>query len=174
MGRKNLVLLSISILCFFSCTKDTNSPQALIVGKWTLHQQHVLLTIDNITKIDTIFTASGTAYATAQFNNDGTFSSASAYRPDNTSLSTWPGPTSGNTTGTYSYSGSVFTIVPGLSGWFSFGVGISSPPTDVSSSIRIAQLDHSSLTVHDTNAFTLTIGSASHTYSEVDEYYYNK
>ncbi|HEY8781053.1 MAG TPA: hypothetical protein VIM16_05535 [Mucilaginibacter sp.] len=90
MSRKYLLLFSISLACFFSCGKDNTSPQGQIVGKWTL-QQHVVLTIDNVRKTDTIFTASANTYATAQFNKDCTFSSASVYRPDNNSLIHGPG-----------------------------------------------------------------------------------
>lgn len=174
MKRIYLLLFLISAVCFFSCRKDNTSPQALIVGKWILQQQHVVMTIDNVTKTDTILTASAITHATAQFNKDGTYSSASVYMPANNSLNTFPGPSTANNTGKYSYSGSVFTVVPGLAGWFNFGVGTSSPPTGVSSSIQVTQLDGSHLTIHAADAFTVTNGTGQHTYSELFDFYYSK
>jgi len=174
MSRKYIFIFSISFACLFSCGKDNTSPQALIVGKWTLQQQHAVLNIDNARQKDTVLAASANTYATAQLNNDGTFNSVSVYRPDNNLLDAWPGPSTANTTGKYSYLGAVFTISPGLAGWVNFGVGSIGAPTGVSSSIEITQLDRSHLTIHSENTFTITNGTGTHTYDEVFDLYYGK
>jgi hypothetical protein len=174
MTRRHFLLFSIAIACFCSCGKDNTSPQYSIVGKWNLQQQHVVMYLDKVKITDTILAASSTTYATAQFNQDGTFNSMAVYRPDNTSLLQNPGPSSANTTGSYSYSGGVFTLVPGLAGWFSFGVGSSSPPTGVSSSIQITQLTASKLAVHTEGTFTVTYNNGSHAYDQLFDFYYSK
>jgi hypothetical protein len=174
MARKYIFIFSISLVCFFSCSKDNTSPQGLIIGKWTLQQQHAVLNIDNARQKDTILAASATTYASAQFNDNGTFSSASVYNPGTNLFTAWPGPSTANTTGKYSYSGAAFTITPGLAGWVNFGVGSTGPPTGVSSSIEITQLDRSHLTIHSENSFTITTGTGMHTYNEVFDLYYSK
>jgi len=174
MNRRRLLLFLISLVCFFSCGKDNTSPPVSIIGKWNLQQQHVVMYKDKVKITDTVLTASATTYATAQFNKDGTFSSAAVYRPNNTSLLQFPGPSSSNDNGTYSYLGNVFTVTPGLSGWFIFGVGTSSPPTGVSFSIQVTQLTASLLTIHTENTFTVTNGPVPHAYDEVFDLYYTK
>jgi hypothetical protein len=174
MGRKYLLLFSILVTCFFSCGKDNTPPQNLIVGTWNLQQQHVVMNIDNVKQTDTVLAASATTYATAQFNKDGSYSSAAVYRPNSTALLQNPAPSSASTEGTYSYSANVFAINPGLAGWFSFGVGSTGPPTGVSSSIGIIQLDASHLTIHSTSGLTITTGTGPHVYNEVFDFYYTK
>jgi len=174
MNRRHILLFLISVVCFFSCKKDNTSPPVSIIGKWNLQQQHVLMYKDKVKIIDTVLNASVTTYATAQFNKDGTFSSAAVYRPDNTSLLQFPGPSSSNDDGSYSYLGNMLTVTPGLSGWFIFGVGTSSPPTGVSFSIQVTQLTAALLTIHSENTFTVTNGTVQHAYDEVFDFYYTK
>jgi len=174
MDRKYLLLFAVCAICFFSCGRDNVAPQSLIVGKWNLQQQHVVLDSNNVKVIDTILDASSTTYATAQFNSDGTYSSSSVYRPAVLLLLSKFQPTNQSNVGTYSYSANTFTVVSGLAGWFTFAIGSSAPPTGVSNSVQITQLDATHLNVHTENTITVTYDNGQHSYDESFDFYYTK
>ena len=167
-----ILIIFAFVGCFFSCGgKSTNSP-VTITGKWNLQQEHAVLYEDSVKIIDTVYNASAKTYGTAQFNADGTFSSSSLLTPANTSLTNVP--TAANTKGTYSYSANVFTISPGLAGWFSYATGSSSGPIDDSSSIQLTTLSSSNLDIHGTVTFGITNNTGLHIFTEVADYYYTK
>jgi len=166
-----LVLLACSC-CFFSCGEKSEPSPIILVTTWNLQHEHAVLYEDNVKIIDTVYTASAKTYATVQFNANDTFSSSSLYTPSNTTLLNVP--TSGATTGTYSYSANSFTIVPGLAGWFSYATGSSSGPVDESSSTQITTLSSSDLDIHATGTFGITNSTGVHIFNEVIDYYYTR
>jgi hypothetical protein len=121
--------------------------------------------------IDTVYNASAKTSGTVQFNTNGTFSSSSLLTPQGDSPYNVP---SASNSGTYSYSPGVFTIVPGLSGWFAYNAGSGSELTDDSSSAQVTTLTASNLDIH----ITLTIGVTSkagfHAFFQVTDYSYTR
>lgn len=166
--------LIFSICVLFSCHKEGNTLQTLIVGKWTLQQQHAVLYIDNVKVIDTVYNASSYAYADVQFNSNGTFSTSSRYLPTALSQNLGTVPNTMNGNGTFSISGNVLTMKPGVAGWFTYPIGTSSLPTNSSFTLQENQLTSSKLSLHTTSSFTFTNSGGSHTYNEADDYYYTK
>ena len=160
--------------CLCSCGGKKNDPQSLIVAKWTLQQEHVVVTYDNATYMDTVLKAGGATHGVALFNSDGSYSSSSVYYTGSTgSLQGLP-PSDQNNTGTYSYSGSKFKIIPGLAGWYSFISGSSTPPVTNSSATQITSLTQSALTVHTDLNYTITNNTGAHTIDQACDLYYTR
>jgi len=176
MNRKHFLLFAICMGCLFSCGKNNNNPTPVssIVGTWHLQQQAVLLYQDSVKITDTTLAAAATAYGTAQFNADGTFSSSSVYFSGNSSSLTNPPPSTGKSSGKYSYSNNVFTISPGLAGWYTFVRGSTGPLSNISSSIAITQLTATHLTVHTDNKFTLPTSTGTYNFEIVLDNAYSK
>jgi hypothetical protein len=164
--------------CLFSCKNEPNavSQQTLILGKWNLQQQHVLLLRDGVKTVDTVYTANAATntYAYAVFNSDGTDSTRSVYNPGNLNLQTnAPGPSAASSVGTYSIMNSTFNGSFGIAGWFSYAVGSSGVTTPGSAMYKIMLLNASNLNVQGQVSFTVT-NSGTHTYQETSYYYYTK
>ena len=176
MNRKHFLLLGICTGFLCACHEKNNTPTPVgpIVGTWTLQQQHVFMYQDTTTLADTTLSATATAYGTAQFNADGTFKSSSVYLAGNGSSLSSPPPVEQKTTGKYNYSNNVFTISPGLAGWYTFVIGTTGALTNVSFTINITQLTASRLTMHTDNKFTATTATGTHNFELVLEYDYSK
>jgi hypothetical protein len=164
-------LLLACLAFFFSCGSNKNS-QSAIVAKWNLQQQHAVLYKDNVKIIDTVYNAAAKTYGTAQFNANGTFTSASVYTPPGNTLASVP--TTANSTGTYSYSSTSFSIIPGLAGWFVYVTGTSSLSTSASYSAQVTSLTSSNLDIHTTNTFTVTDYTGTHIYNGTSDLYYTR
>jgi hypothetical protein len=166
-----LLLLAYAI-CLFSCGSDKNS-QSAIVAKWNLQQQHAVLYRDSVKITDTVYNASAQTYGTAQFNANGTFSSSCVYTPGGNTLASTG--SSASSTGTYSYTSTSFSIVPGLAGWFVYVAGTSSISTSGASySAQVTTLTNSNLTIHSTSTYTATNITGIHYYSETSDLYYTR
>jgi hypothetical protein len=176
MNRKHILLLAICMGCLLSCGKsNTNpAPASAIVGTWHLQQQHVLMYQDTTILADTTLAAAATTYGTAQFNSDGTFSSSSVYFSGNATSLTGPPPSEQKSSGKYNYSGSIFTISPGLAGWYTYAFGTTGPISNIVFSIHITQLTSTKFTVHMEDKFVATTVTGTHTFDEVLDYYYSK
>ncbi len=175
MNLKYFLLVIVSLSCFFSCGKNHNpGPQNLIAGNWNLQQQHVLFEQDSVKLADTMLSATATTYGTVVFNSDGTFSSSATYFSGSTSLNTGLPPSQANSAGKYSYTNNVFTVSPGLAGWYAFAIGATGQATNTTQTIQITQLTDTKLTVHAENKFTLPTSTGAHAFDEVSDYYYSK
>lgn len=175
MKRKIFLVVIVGVSCFFACGKNHNpGPQDLIVGSWNLQQQHVLFQQDSVKLADTMLSATATTYGKVVFNADDTFSSSATYFSGGTSLTTGLPPSQANSAGTYSYTNNVFTVYPGLSGWYAFAIGASGQATNATQTIQITQLTATKLTVHAENKFTLPTSTGTHAFDEVSDYYYSK
>ncbi len=175
MSRKYLLLFSSLLsLSLFSCHPDNNiTPRSLLIGNWTLQQQHAVQIIDGVKHVDTVYNASATTYGNIVFNKDNTCSSASVYRPGNYLLNADPGGSS-ESKGTYSLSGNTFTAPPGISGWFFYATGSSTTPVSTSNPVQITKLTASNLALHTDNSVTVTYNSASHTIEIISDFYYTR
>jgi hypothetical protein len=186
-----IVLLIFLTGCLISCQKGGNgSPhlpndaQNLIIGKWTLQQEHVLQYIDGTKHTDTVYTAATNNYAMVQFNSNGTFASASLYSSGNNSggLSSGYVTTSDSTSGVYAITASSFSTSAPVAGFGSGGVsfygvtGTQTAPviTPVSHLSAINQLQASKLELHTEYVYTLTANSISQTYKIESDYSYSK
>ncbi len=168
-----LLLFAFLGCCLFSCTKDNSTPPAFtLIGNWNLQQQHVVLTIDNKVYTDTVFNASNVTHANVQFNKDNTFSSAAVYRPNNLSLLN--NSSNASSVGTYSYSNNVFTMQPGIAGWFSYAYGVAAPPVILLHTIGIDRLTTSNLDFHTDFKSNYTDGTGAHVNEIVSDFYYTK
>jgi len=176
MSRKYFLLFSLSLsLLVFSCQPDHNVvPQSLIIGDWTLQQQHAVQIIDGVKKVDTVYNASAFATANLVFKLDNTYSSASVYHPGNSLPNGGAGASASNATGPYSLSGDTFTTAPGISGWFNYVVGSSSTPVLISNTVQITKLSATVLNLHTERSFTVTYNFATHTYIDQSDYYFTK
>ena len=174
--RSIYALLTFTCALFIcACSPNKSSaPQNPIVAKWTLHQEHVVVTVDGATQLDTVLTAQGATYGTAQFNSDGSYSSSAGYDPGNTSLFNTVPASSQSSKGTYSYSTSGFSVVPGLAGWYSYGTGSSTTPTTSGRIIQVTSLSSTALDVHTSITIGVTTGTGAHTITQVSDYYYTK
>jgi len=174
MKSLHLFIVFACLTCFFSCGSKKSDPQSPIVAKWTLQQEHVVVTVDNTTTLDTMLTSGGATHGMAQFNSNGSYSSSAGYDPGNTSLSNKVPASSQSNTGTYSYSGTAFSIQPGLAGWYSYVTGSSTTPVTNSSTIQVTSLTPSALNVHTSINFSVTYSPGTHTISQVCDFYYTK
>ncbi|MGN6178543.1 MAG: hypothetical protein ACTHNW_05150 [Mucilaginibacter sp.] len=162
-------------ICFFSCgSKKSADPQSPIVAKWTLQQEHVVVTVDNATTLDTVLKPIGSTYGTIQFNSNGTYSASSVYNTGGTSLQQTIGPSSQSITGTYSYSTTAFSIKPGFAGWYAYVTGSSTPPVTNLSTVQITSLTQSALNASTVVNFSVTTGTGPHTINQACDYSYKK
>jgi hypothetical protein len=169
-----LFILACAV-CLSACSPNKSSnPQNPILGKWTLKQQHVIVTVDGATQLDTTLIAQGATYGTVQFNADGSYSSSAGYDPGNTSIFNKVPATSQSSVGTYSYSASNFSVMPGLSGWYSYGTGSSSTPTTSGRIVQVTSLSSSALNVHTSITIGVTTGTGAHTITQASDFYYTK
>src|ERR1700744_2595420 len=75
-------LISVLILFIFSCGgKEANkTQQELIVGKWNMQKQNIVVYIDDLKKAESALTASDTTKASVEFTKDGKYISISSYK----------------------------------------------------------------------------------------------
>jgi len=164
--------------CLFSCKNDKGdvSQQTLILGKWNLQQQHLVLLIDGVKTVDTVFNADAATntYAYLVFNTNGTDSSRSVYNPGTLNLETHaPGASRASSIGTYSIANSIINGTFGASGWYSFATGSTGAATQESEVYQITLLSVSNLDLQEQLSFTVT-NNGTHTYQETSEFYYTK
>jgi hypothetical protein len=185
-----LVLLSATT-CVFSCKNGnevniSQSSAKLIVGKWTLQQQHFVQYIGAAKYMDTTYTASQNSFSQIQFNSDGTFASASKYisNNNNTSLNGNSGATNleSNSGGTYSFTGTDFSISAPIAGFGSDGAAFYGTTATayapviapISNLAQITLLTSTRLTLHTEYVYSYTVNNVSQTYKTDNDYYYNK
>jgi hypothetical protein len=176
MNRKHFLLFAICMGCLYSCATKNNTPTPVspIVGTWSLKQQHVQMYQDTTTLTDTTLSAATTAYGTAQFNADGTYSTSGVYLAGNGSSLSSPPPSDQKSSGKYNYSDNIFTVSAGLAGWYTYAFGTTGPISNIVFSIHITQLTSTKLTVHMEDKFVATTVTGTHTFDEVLDYYYSK
>jgi hypothetical protein len=180
------LLIVIALACvFYSCGKsDTGvSQQNLIVGKWTLQQQHMIITVNSIKQTDSTVNASATNYGNISFDKNGTFTSAGYYTTVITgSLSSTPVAESDSTSGSYTFLGNQFLSAPvagfilGNSAAFTLATGsYGTTPiyTLVSAYSRIVRLSQSVLTLQ-TDYMYNEKGQPAVTYENTNVYYYTR
>jgi hypothetical protein len=180
------LVISISL---FSCKKDgkgTDNPvpdtqQNLLVGKWTLQQEHFTRLVDNVKQEDTTFNTSTNNTAAIQFNKDGTFASADSYYSSGTA-NQGPYTGGGTSSGNYTFVGSTFGLSNSIAGLRNgvdfFGGTITSGTvpviTPVSNTAQISLLTSSKLNIHTESVYTYAANGATQTYKMTDDYYYSK
>lgn len=182
------VLLTLGL---FSCQKDNgtgsshlpNDAANLILGKWTLQQEHVVQYINGVKHIDTVLNAAFNSYATVQFNTGGSFNSASFYSIANIgTLSTGGITVADSTEGTYSIAGQIFSTSAPIAGFanestsFYGTTATTTAPviTPVSHSTQITQLTTTALDFHTEYIYTLTTNNVAQTYKQENDYAYSK
>ena len=114
--------LALIVTCLFSCKKDDKgnaspSRQSLIVGTWELQQQHYLMYVDGVKQKDTTYFASQNLEAEIEFTSTNTFTSASALSTGvNGGLSGGATAANSSTSGTYSFTGTAFSMSAPIAG----------------------------------------------------------
>jgi len=180
-------LFILASLFFFSCKPDKNSvapllaSQKMIIGTWTLQQEQYTQYVDGQKQIDTTLNATEYNRAYVKFNGNGTFSSAGLYTSPNLgSLSGGLVTAADSTSGTFSFTGSTFSLSEPIAGLATgstlTAVSVTMAPviTPVSHSVSISQLTAQSLKIHTEYIYTYTVNSSSQTYKMDDDYYYTK
>jgi hypothetical protein len=173
MKFRYLLLLFAFAGCIYSCKKDNNSPQSLIVGKWTLQQEHVVQYTDSVQKVDTVYSASVHTTAYIQFNSDKTYTTQSNYLPDNYLQSLGSPAYSSKGSGTYNYSNNVLTVSFGVADWFAYLVGSSGPITPATNIVQLTGLSATTLDIHTVNSFNYT-NQGTHNFKVVSDLHYTK
>jgi len=176
----------VSVL-FFSCKPDKNSvaplqaSQKMIVGTWTLQQERYSQYVDGQKQVDTTLNATEYNRAYVKFNGNGTFSSASIYAsPNFGSLSGGLTSTADSTSGTFTFTGSTFSLSEPIAGLATgstlTAINVTTAPVikPVSHSVSIIQLTSQSLKVHTEYIYTYTVNNLSQTYKMDDDYYYTR
>jgi hypothetical protein len=171
-------------LVLFSCKPDKSNvipASQQLLGKWTLQQQQYKQYVDGIKQKDTTLNASEYSRAYLEFKSNGTFNSAGFYSAGNTgNLGSGIIAASDSTNGTFSFSGSAFTLSAPIAGFASdmavVGYSSGSIPVirPVSNSVSNSQLTSSSLKIHTEYIYTYTINNLSQTYKMDDDYFYTK
>ena len=180
-------LFILVLLFFFSCKPDKNgvaplqASQKMIVGTWTLQQERYTQYVDGQKQVDTTLNATEYNRAYMKFNGNGTFSSAGVYAsPDLGNLGSGLVNAADSTSGTFSFTGSVFSLsepIAGLATGSSLtAISVSTAPviTPVSHSVSISQLTVQSLKIHTEYIYTYTVNNSSQTYKMDDDYYYTR
>jgi hypothetical protein len=194
MRKLYFVLLLFTVACVIaSCqgkgdgSMNPDPQPGLITGIWSLQQQHFVQYIGGAKKTDTTYLASSFNLGHLQFNDDGTFNSAS-YRLSGTTNPPLSGSlgnvaSQDSTYGTYSMLNSALTLNAGIAG-FETGIAFfaSTTPTTIatnyaliSQSAQVTQLTSSKLDIH--LEYVYTMGSTSgttQTYKNEEDYYYTK
>jgi hypothetical protein len=185
-----LVLLSATS-CLFSCKNGNEvsinpSSAKLIVGTWSLQQQHFVQYIGAAKYMDTTYMVSQNSSSQIQFNSDGTFASASEYRSNNnnTSLNGNSGAANleSNSNGTYSFTGTAFSISAPIAGFGSDGTAVYGTTATnyapviapISHLEQVTLLTSSKLTLHMEYVYSYTVNNVSQTYKMENDYYYSK
>jgi len=189
MKKLYFLLLAFALTCFIaSCNKDgsgsVNAHQGLIVGTWNLQQEDWAQYVDGVEQIDTSYLATVNSTSYVKFNATGTFSSVShsvSFITGGNNLGN--GSTNvasvDSVSGTYSYTGSAFSISSPVAG-FSNVTGSFGAATEVavfkivSQSAQISQLTASKLNMHVEYIYTATTSTGSKTYKNEMDLYYTK
>lgn len=188
MKRAQLLLLGfLSVLVITACSKGgTNKPSnqaQLLIGKWNLQQQKLVLYVDNIKQKDTVYLASVNQAGVIRFNNDGTYNSACYFNglPNNGtgSLNTYSAQDS--TYGTYKINTSNLDFDNGIAGFDGFTFYTSTTPggipptiTGIVRSSQVTMLTSSKLNIHTELSYSISIATGSKPYKYEDDFYYTR
>lgn len=160
-----------------------NSEQTMIIGKWNLQKQSVVVLVNNVKQTDTSYLASDNNAGYVNFKNDGTYSSVSVSRSDAGSGNLGSGASNitsvDSTSGTYHFVNAVFAMsTPGVAGFGSSFYGTTATETPVlnilSRSATITKLTTTDLALHVELVYTATTSTESKTYQTGSDYYYTK
>jgi len=173
MKFRYLLLISALACYISSCKPDNHSPQSLIVGNWTLQQQHVVQYTDNVQKIDTVYTAGALTAGNMQFNTNGTYTTQAHYAPDNVLQTGGSAANTSKANGTYTYANNVLTLSLSVSGWYSYLIGSSGPPTPITNTVALTSLTATTLDLHTVTSFNYTT-STTHNFKVVGDLHYTK
>jgi len=180
MNRITYFLLFFVILLGFSAcnNKDNATPnnQTMIVGKWNMQKEVYVEYVNNVKQIDTTCIASDTVYSNVQFNADKTFKSLSIRFSKILNVSS-PGDEA-NTSGTYTVSGTSFTLSESIGGIYfhSGGQAITGIPvyTNIKTTAQLNNLTANSMYIHTENDYTETVNNVSTDYKVTNDLYYTK
>lgn len=152
---KNICYLTLFLLFIFSCKKDKSSAPppgtyaAMIVGDWSLKQQHVVVNVNGSKTTDTTYNPSSDNYVDMDFNANNAFSNIRYYPTGNGSIG------QGALVGLYAVQGTFISMTTdGIWGLrngdpaFSDAVPGAYPTILYSGSIAITQLTATSLVFH--------------------------
>jgi hypothetical protein len=185
MRRFNGLLFLALIICgILGCSKGNNnvSPNAqrLIIGTWSLQQEHIVQYIDAVKEIDTTYLTASNNKAQIKFNNDGSYASVSSF------YSVSPlGPVAASATagGTYKFTGQDFSLSEGVSG-FGHVIGFYQSTTATSAEVPVvapvshsAQIKHitkSVLDLHTEVIYNVTVNGVLENYKVEEDYSYTK
>jgi hypothetical protein len=172
-------LFFIVLLGFSACgNKDNSTPnyQTMIVGKWNLQREVYVQYINNAKQVDTTCIAADTVYSNVQFNADKTFKSLSIRFSKSLNLSSPDDET--NTSGTYTVSGTSFTLSESIGGIYfhSGGIVITGFPvyTNINTTAQLNKLTANSMYIHIENDYTETANNVSTDYKITNDLYYTK
>jgi hypothetical protein len=155
-----LVIIFLICCCLSACQKDNggsnsvaNTPQGLLVGKWTLQQQKYTQYVDGAKDPDMTFTTSASDMAYVQFDKNGNYTSVTQLI-----LGSPPAVFVARDTlaGSYKLLGNTFTLSSGfVSSLYVISATASyTPATEtavinpISNSVQISQLTSNMLTLH--------------------------
>jgi hypothetical protein len=186
MKLPNLLITIVLACMFYSCGAGKNispSQQSLILGTWTLQQEHMVTAINGKTQTDTTINASAANRCDVSFNASGTFTSPTYYNSLTTGgiLSAPPEIASDTVRGVYSFAGNQFSMNPSIIGFIIFG-GAGFPTGSpgatpvfilASHTIKISQLSQSALTLQFDNLYNETSPTAG-TYEIVTMYSFTR
>ncbi len=152
---RNIIYLTLFVLFLFSCKKDrTPVPPpgtyaTMIIGHWSLKQQHVVVNANGSKMTDTTYNPSSDDYVDMDFNANNAFSNIKYYSTGNGSIG------QGALVGFYAVQGTLISMTTdGIWGLrngdpaFSDAVPGAYPAILDSGSIAITQLTATSLVFH--------------------------
>jgi hypothetical protein len=154
----------------------------LLLGKWNLQQQNLVVYVDDKEQTDTTYLASTNQVGKAWFNKNGTYSSASYL---NQFPSGVPSPLNvysaqDSTYGTYKINAQDLNLDNGIAGfdnfaYFSSTSGGAIPViSNVKRSSEVMILTSSKLNIHTELSYSISIATGSKAYKNEDDFYYTK
>jgi hypothetical protein len=184
MKTSNLLITIVLACVFYSCGGGKNispSQQSLIVGKWTLQQEHMVISVNGTTKTDTTVSASANNQGDANFSKSGNFTSAGfAIIGTVGSLSSSPVVETDSTSGVYSIANNQLSLNVPVAGFIlgSFVTFGSSGPGklpvySLASQTKITQLSQSALILQADFLYTET-SPGTGTYETVTVYNFTR